>query len=168
MLKILTVSALAGAMLLGGAAPAALADSASIDVQPVVSADDQQAPYVAEIIDPSDPVISSTNPSLLGTPDCGSTAYAPPGGSYGPESRARCALSGSKGFRTGYTWNVQSGSSTRVCAFGLGFNSAYSPVYYGLGCGSSGAQNVNWGNVLAYQKLKAYSYTITGGNIDWH
>ncbi|WP_158507227.1 hypothetical protein [Subtercola sp. Z020] len=63
---------------------------------------------------------------------------------------------------------MQNGSGTRVCASGLGYNTAYAPIWYGVGCGGSGAVNVPWGNVLAYQKLHAYSINGYGGNINWH
>lgn len=133
-------------------------------------------PVQVEPISPNDPIQYSDGSiefpqgyNALGMPSCGSQAYAPPGGSYGPVSQATCSLSGYPGARAGYTWQVNPGSDSTVCSSGLGFNATNSPAYFGVGCGSSGSGNVTWGNVLGYQKLKAYAIGLrTGAQIAWY
>jgi hypothetical protein len=132
-------------------------------------------PVQVEPIDPSDPVIHSDGTitggdgHILGTDRCGSTASFPPLGGYGPVSQATCAYIGSPGAMAGYTWSVAPFSRSQACVSGLGYNSATSPVYFGVGCGKTGAKNVSWGNVFGYQKLKAYATgLLTGGMIAWH
>lgn len=136
---------------------------------------DSAPPVQVEPIDPNDPVIHSDgtitggDADILGTDRCGSTASFPPFGGYGVESQATCAYYGSPGAQAGYTWSVAPFSRSEACASGLGYNAARSPVYFGLGCGRSGAKNVSWGNVAGYQRLKAYATGLmTGGMIAWH
>ncbi|WP_291057706.1 hypothetical protein [Herbiconiux sp.] len=132
-------------------------------------------PVQVEPIDPSDPVIHTDgtitggDSDLLGTDRCGSTASFPPFGGYGPVSQATCAYIGSPGAMAGYTWSIAPFSRSEACVSGLGYNAAKSPVYFGVGCGKSGAKNVSWGNVFGYQKLKAYATgLLTAGMIAWH
>ena len=136
---------------------------------------DATPPVQVEPIDPNDPVIHSDGTitgidgDILGTDRCGSTASFPPFGAYGPESQATCAYYGSQGAQAGYTWSIAPFSRSEACVSGLGYNAARSPVYFGVGCGKSGAKNVSWGNVAGYQKLKAYATgLLTGGMIAWH
>ncbi len=140
---------------------------------PAQASVDDSPPTQVEQITPGDPIIHADDPdssdNLRGTPRCGSKAYFPPFGSYGPISQATCAFAGSPGAKVGYTWSVNPHSSSEACASGLGYNTARSPVYYGLGCGTKGAKDVAWGNVLGYQKLKAYAIgVLTGGEISWY
>ncbi|MCS5713516.1 hypothetical protein NVV95_02990 [Herbiconiux sp. CPCC 205716] len=154
---------------------------AAMSIAPVAASantpfDAEVAPPVqVEPIDPNDPVIHSDGTitggdgQILGTDRCGSTASFPPFGGYGPVSQATCAYVGSPGAMAGYTWSVAPFSRSQACVSGLGYNSATSPVYFGVGCGKSGAKNVSWGNVFGYQKLKAYATGLmTAGMIAWH
>lgn len=133
-----------------------------------VSLDPTNPPVVIDEISTGDPIVSPRSIYTRGSYACGSVAYAPPGFSYGALSQGRCGIFGYPGAYVGYTWNVAAGSDTQVCASGLSFTTAGSPSYVGLGCGSNGAKNVYWGNVLAYQKLKAMSLTITGAAVPWY
>ena len=98
----------------------------------------------------------------------GGVAYAPPGGFWGAASVSGTGVFGHPGYRQGYSWNVQAGSITQVCAQGWGFNAKHPRgAWFGVGCGSSGGGTVPWGNVLALPKLRAASYTLTGGFVPW-
>jgi hypothetical protein len=95
-------------------------------------------------------------------------AYAPFGYSWGPTSVSDTAVFGSPGLRKGYSWRVQFGSDTQVCAQAWGFNAAHPHgAWFGAGCGSSGSASVPWGNVLANPKLRVHSITLTGGFVPW-
>lgn len=156
----------------------ALAAAALLAASPVAAnaTESVPPPIQVEPINPNDPIQYSDGSiefpqgyNARGIPSCGSQAYAPPGGSYGPVSQATCSLSGSPGARAGYTWQVSPHSNSTACSSGLGYNAANSPVYFGVGCGSSGSGNVTWGNVLGYQKLKAYATgLLTGAQIAWY
>lgn len=140
----------------------------SLSSAQAVTLDPTNPPITVDQINPNDPVVAPRSIYTRGSFSCGNTAYAPPGYAYGALSQGRCGIFGYPGAVIGYTWKVADGSDTQVCASGLAFTTSGSPSYVGLGCGSNGAKNVYWGNVLAYQKLKAMSITLTGGYVPWY
>ena len=76
---------------------------------------------------------------------------------------------GSPGWRQGYSWIVQRGWSTSVCVQVWGFSATYPKGHwYGGGCGKSAITSAPWGNVLAVPRLRAKSFSLTGGFVIWH
>jgi hypothetical protein len=95
-------------------------------------------------------------------------AYAPIGGEWGPASTGDGSIAGSTGYRASYSWRVQPGSSTQVCAQGRGFDAQGHGHWYSLGCGASGRGTVPWGKILGNPQLRARSLNIlTGGFVLW-
>jgi hypothetical protein len=98
---------------------------------------------------------------------CSGTAYAPPGGAWGPVSTSSVAVIGSPGYRQSYTWHVQGNVPTPIGAQAWGFDSAGQGHWYGLGVSSTGGSgSVPWGNVLAYPRFRAQSGFV-GAFVTW-
>ena len=163
-----------GAVLVGGLSLGSTGAQASvIDGVPPAS---QGGPVVKEDIAPGTPLIGPGAPAAegaatRGTPQCGNSAYAPPGGPgvYGPVSQATCALLGYESYLANYSWSMAAATDTQACVEGAGWSPAGAETWYAISCGSGGNADVSWGNVAAYQKVKAYSISvISGGSLDWH
>jgi len=138
---------------------------------------------VGSHVSPLDPVIISDgtaetvnggavmaqSTTTRGIPSCGSNAFAIVGGAWGAESRARCALAGSKGLRAGYKWEVNGAGVAQACTQGRGFNANRASFWASTGCGEHANAGVAWGNVLDYQKMKIRSMSgVTGVTVFWH
>lgn len=121
----------------------------------------------AEVID-TDAVAASSS-AERGIPACGSNAFAIAGGSWGAESRARCALAGSNGLRAGYKWEVNGSGLAQACTQGRGFNASQVSFWGSTGCGEYANAGIAWGNVLDYQKFKIRSMSgVSGVTAFWH
>lgn len=90
------------------------------------------------------------------------------GAFWGPTSVCGVAVFGSPGYRRGYSWSAAAGTATTGCVQGRGFNASQQATWYGLGCGSFGGGQVNWGNVLGNPAARAMSQgAVVGFRADW-
>lgn len=101
------------------------------------------------------------------TAACGGTAWAPPGGVWGPAKNSNCSVFGSPNYHITYIWTRKTGTGP-VCVQGWGFPlKGGSGRWYSLGCGNLGQSKVPWGNVAATPKVRAYSLSLVGAFVSF-
>ena len=88
----------------------------------------------------------------------GGSAYAPPGGAWGPWGPGTYMIGTGSTARVVYSWYVPWWSSAgSVCVEVRGYNSSRQATTYSGGCGKRGEVIVPWGAVASTKMLRARS-----------
>lgn len=121
-------------------------------------------------LDPTVPIIDTsgnlvpgqTSISAQAASACSTTVWGPPG-TWSGAVNSTCSIWGSPGWRVTYRFSQAPNVSTLGCGQATGWNAQYQEFWTGLGCGASGTATVDWGNVIAQPKLKAYGANPPAG-----
>lgn len=109
-------------------------------------------------LDPNVPIVDAKGRMVPGQSStamrasCSTGVYGPPGFWSGAVD-STCSVWGSPGFKLTYRFSLQPGLTNPACGQATGWNASYQEFWAGLGCGSTGYAQVDWGNVIAQPKV---------------